>query len=372
MKEFTTFLTETKNAIDYETYITVAFNGGLDKDSDTLSASKLDPKDYKANESNANKIASVIKKATGAKTLTHIGSATGKMVSWWEGAATPKTDVYTNNGINISLKSTNTSSQLTSGKIGETRSIFRAALKHSHDAEAEKLSKLVLDTMKEFVIPKAKRAKINIHDFTTKAKAGKKMRDKELNSMADEFIEADKMRVTVTKQLNKYFENDSEFRKWFVYEAATGQTKFSPEGKNGKSIANYVVKFNSATGEVEQAEALSKSGNPTKIINDLASKVNFRVSWKTPHGTGPSTYLALRGDILEAREMESTIWEMIDNEFNTLNENVINSIEQFFTNMWNKIIKAISSAAKKGYEYLISYMGFDVNALNISVSGLEY
>jgi len=369
MKKFSSFLTEKKAALDYETYITVAFNGSDDK---ALAASNLTADQYDKNKDNAEKIAKAIKAKTKGKKLTHIGSAQGKTVNWWEGSPTPKTDVLTDNGVHISLKTTNTGSQLTSGGSGEARSIFKAALKHSHDAEAEKLAKMVLGSMKTFLIPAAKRGKVTINQFTTKVKAGKKQGNKELNDMAKEFLEADKMRKEVTKMTNKYFEKNAEFRKWFVYEAATGAVKFSPEGRNGPSIANWVVKFNSDNGDVALVEPLSKGGKPTKMIDSLASKVRFRVSWKTPHGTGPSTYLALRADILESHGIESNLWEMIDTELNTLNENVINNIKDFFKNLWKKVTVAISKAAKKGYEYLLAYLGFDVNKLNVKVAGLEY
>lgn len=360
MQSFKEFIVnEAKQAIDFENYITVAFNG----------KSGHNVKGFKANSEAAQKIAKAIKKKVRGTKMVHNGSGQGKTVSWWEGAPTPKTDVYTDSGANISLKSSRTKSQLLSGKTGEARSVFRAALKHSHAQDAEALAREVLDSMKEFIIPDEKRGKVTINQFTKKAKEGKKQYNKALNDMAKEFVEADKMRAVMTKKLNAYFENDPNFKNWFVYEAATGHIKFSPEGKAGHSAANWLVEFNAQTGEVTKIGELSKNNRPTKLVAEIAERVKFSIRWKTPHGTGPSTYLSLRADVFESIGHD-TVWSLLEQEVARMDESFLKDTKALLTNLFRKVLNAIKKAAKYGYEALLSFLGFDIKQLQVRVTGL--
>ena len=74
--------------------------------------------------------------------MIHFGKGSGAMVDWWKGNATPKTDLYSTDGINISLKQRG-GSQLMSGLHDETKSTFRAATEYMDDNAPKEVEQLV-------------------------------------------------------------------------------------------------------------------------------------------------------------------------------------------------------------------------------------
>ena len=124
IKSMTEFLTEDKRATEFEKYIVIAYNGGFQKARDTYG---VEEENYNEEKEIAENIANDIRRKTKSPSgsMIHFGKGRGKMISWWEGNPTPKTDLYSTAGINISLKQKG-GSQLMSGLVGETRSTFKA------------------------------------------------------------------------------------------------------------------------------------------------------------------------------------------------------------------------------------------------------
>ena len=70
-----------------------------------------------------------------------------------------------------------------------------------------------------------------------------------------------------------FFEKNYEFKKWFCYEAATGETKFRPD-KYANS--NWVVEFDKDTGKNNNINPLSTSANvPSSYMESIAKKSNI-------------------------------------------------------------------------------------------------
>ena len=286
------FLVEGKLATDFEAFITVAYNGGLKKDSHTLEAAKLSSNEYKKNEPAAKKIAKKLHGTFSGSKMVHHGSGTGAMVDWWRGKNTPKTDNYIGKN-RISLKEAG-GSQVMSGSQSEAISTFTAAVKYmeSDTDQAQALVDKVKRTMTEVVVPKDK---MTIGDFTKAYKAEKNFKGA-MKKIANKYTKAGKAHKRVTSDINSFFEDNADFRMWFTYEAATGEKKFGPDPV---ADANWVLKFDTS-GKVHDLKKLSNGiSNPTGYIKKLSSKIKYRISWKTPTSTGQRTYSSFRGDILQ-------------------------------------------------------------------------
>ena len=371
MKPFNQYLTEVKLATAMEAMIVCAYNGGPKKDPDVLEINRIPLEQYAEHEAAAKNIASAIKtKCKPSGRAEHYGSGTGRLASWWIGRPTPKTDIYIGD-VRISLKGAG-GSQLMSSKKGETISTFKAAIAYT-DAEspasADKLVKRLSAAMQEVVVPPS----TTIGDFTTKLRGGKKVA-KSLQPLADKFLSRDKAKSTLTKEITAFFNESIDFRDWFVFEAATGFTKFSPEGPKGKSISNWVLKFDTQGTVHELEKLITGRGEPTAFTRKMAEKVKFRISWKTRMATGKKTFLSLRGDILKEEIMPITIDDLIEDTFSQLSEerideNILNTISKYFTTLVSKIIDTLKKIAKQGMGAVLSFLNMDIS--DVSVTGME-
>lgn len=377
LKEETQVLSEGV-ATDFEAYITVAYNGGLksSKNQGILKAANKSEEQYSQHKAAAEKISSVLRKKFGAKTqMIHYGSGAGKMVDWWNGKNTPKTDNYIGKN-RFSLKEAG-GSQLLSASRAEALSTFTAALKYmeSDSTEAQKLVNKVKKTMTEVIVPK----KTTIGDLTKAVKDGKSFRGA-MKQLADKYTNTTKAHKKLTKDVNAFFNDNQEFRKWFTYEAATGEMKFSPEPI---AAANWVLKFDTS-GEVHQLERLSMGNSkPSKYVVKLSEKVKYRISWKTPTSKGQKTYSSFRGDILKENY---TVYDMIQEEVDLFEENILEEglldsvkkksseflakVKAFFLKLYNRIVSYMQSLVDSGVKAILDFL--EIEPKSISVSGLEY
>jgi hypothetical protein len=261
MKTFKAYmLTEgsSTGATDMEQYIVIAFNGGYDKAPDTFGVKK---ERYEASRKIAENIAEDIRSKIKVPTnsMIHFGKGNGKMISWWEGSGTPKTDLYSSRGnANISLKQQG-GSQVMSGLAGETRSTFRASVKYMGDKAPGDVEKLINDL--ESVLTKimvqgninniaaAVKSKIIPQRQDIKTTSGKDITvvidKKKYEEEMKQFVDWKKKMKELQPFFQNYFQTNKEFAKYFVYEAATGETKFLPDKF---AYANWVVEFDSKTG----------------------------------------------------------------------------------------------------------------------------
>ncbi len=91
------------SATDMEAVIVVAYNGGFEKAKDTFG---LKQSTYDMGKDIAVGIVNDIRTKTKASvnSMVHFGSGSGKLNPKWLGSnGTPKTDLYSTDGINISL-----------------------------------------------------------------------------------------------------------------------------------------------------------------------------------------------------------------------------------------------------------------------------
>ena len=400
----------TTGATEMESHIVIAYNGGYDSAPDTYG---VDIESYNNSKDISEAIAKDIQSKTGASanSMIHFGKGNGKMIDWWTGNATPKTDLYSTDGINISLKQKG-GSQLMSGLLQETKSTFRAAQEYMDNnapAEVEVLVDSLGDVLKNMsvqgninsiakaiktkVIPKKIRAKQGKNKVTINI--DKKKYEKEMQSIVDWKAQ---MKET-TKVFKDFFEKNYEFKKWFCYEAATGETKFKPDQY---ASSNWVVEFDPKNGTSNNINQLSSSfGQPSSYIDKIAKKANIRISPKTGSGSKvrkdltSTTSGSFRLDIKDEYEPKmnlvgfksyyktnkdtfSNFMETSFNEFTNsflLTEEpltevkILQSVKTWFKDVTIKLLKKVKELTMRGIKFILQFFGFEID--KIKTTGLE-
>ncbi len=400
-------LTEGVSAAAFEATITTAYNGGPNKDPETLAAARVKLKDYKTVETQSKKIAKLIRAKTGAKgKMVHFGTGAGRRVGWWQGGGVPKSDMYIGK-VHISLKQSG-GSQLMSARRGEALSTFRAAIEYMQGEEPEetaKLVKLIEKSMIQFFTPKG--VNINSFKFILKQfkKKGPRGIKKAVRDKIDEWNAVDKAVRNVVPKLGAFMENNQAFRTWFVYEAATGETKFGPDPF---ADANWIVEFNPATGNAKVEKLSNGKRKPAKFIKTLAGHVGFKLRWKTGSGSKlnkqgvGNTEMSLRVDVPAPKKGErleswsdtltllgldpvvtqvpttSTFEDIYTEELRLFaeegdvyltEEGFIQSVAAFFKGLWDKVVAGLRAAAAKGILWLLDFLGIEL--AGITPSNLE-
>ena len=226
----------------------------------------------------------------GLTDLKQLGDATLPTNTKWKGRnKTPKTDLL-HGTHKISLKK-HGGSQLMSAGTAEAISTFEAAMgRYSISKEGKKAVTSLMNSVQK-----------NMGAMSTKGTIGaiEKLRDANPKSRRPAAVNArikemEGLQVNaelLTKKLDKLFK-DKQFKKYFCWEAATGEAKFKP---SPKGIANVIVTFKD-TGTIYDRLDLDKPSGAGQIL----SKGNgFYVSFKTGGG-GSRPYLALRSKKLSA------------------------------------------------------------------------
>ena len=384
------------SATDMEAVIVVAFNGGWDNAPDTHGLKK---ETYDAGEAIALNIAKDIKSETNApaKSMIHFGSGVGKLNPDWLGSnGTPKTDLYSTSGINISLKQAG-GSQVMSGYKEETLSTFNAAIASMGNKAPKEINKLMSDlepvlkkitvpgnvntiikSIKDKSTPKGVRARVGSSKRTLNIKFNKK----EYEAKKAEIIDWKAAMKALNPIFNDFFEDNLEFRKFFVYEAATGEFKFAPD-KYANS--NWMVVFDPATGKDNTIVQLSLGPNkPAPYIETLASKVKVRISPKTPTGSKVSAKgtastvgsFRLTNDSVDEetfsglliKEQEKFNQELLTEEYLT-EAKLFAKLKGWLSKLFRKVMKKMQQLAKKGYTALMSY--FEYQPESVDTTGLQ-
>ena len=408
-----TFLTEggsTAGATEMEAHIVIAYNGGYEKAPDTYGVTS---ESYEASKHISEEIAKAIQKKTKApkNSMIHFGKGNGKMIKWWKGKATPKTDLYSNNGTNISLKQRG-GSQLMSGLHDETKSTFRAATEYmdgNSPKEVEQLVKSLGNVLRDIEVQGninsiAKAIKTKVIPKKIIAKAGKKTvtitvdkkkYEQEMQNMVDWKAE---MKQTGAV-FREFFENNYEFKKWFCYEAATGETKFRPD-KFANS--NWVVEFDPKAGTDNIINQLSLANNtPSPYIDKITKKATIRISPKTGSGskvrsdltarTSGSLRIDIKGEFdpkmnfvgfksyyKTSKDTFSNFMETSFKEFTNsflLTEEpltelkILTHVKKWFKDITAKLLKKVKELAMRGIRFILEFFGFTVD--KVKTTGLE-
>jgi len=174
-------------------------------------------------------------------------------------------------------------------------------------------------------------------------------------------------------ELQKFFNNNEELKKWLVYEAASGLYKFTGTYSNGKNyygsqsaVANKILVF-SDQGIENEYDALKYSlDNP-----QLASKIS--VSYK---GSGRSKYIKLgiaasyeselpmlQEEIYQLQRqyvLTEGIFRTLKNKFMGFVDKLKNIIKIFYEKIIMKFISGIKNIADRGITAFFDALGLEI------------
>ena len=226
----------------------------------------------------------------GLTDLKQLGSSTLATNKKWKGInKTPKTDLISGPH-KISLKK-HGGSQLMSAGTAEAVSTFEAAMgRYSISKEGKKAVTSLMNSVQKKMGAMSTKGTIGaiekLRDATPKSKRSKALKAK-IEEMEGLQVDAD----FLSKKMDKLFK-DKQFKKYFCWEAASGEVKFKP---SPKGISNVIVTFKD-TGSIANILPLD---SPAKAGKILANGNGFYVSFKTGGG-GSKPYLSLRSSKLSA------------------------------------------------------------------------
>ena len=273
---------------DWESLITVAYNGGPKKDPDTFqNISHLWP--HWEKESYA--LAKQFHKAVSGN-MIQFGKGSGKLSKFWKkhgaGNPTPKTDMYTEKQ-NISLKKAGGSQGLSPGRA-EAIAVLSAALAQAGDTDAGQFKKIIDTISKEF---KTITMDGTIDEFKKKQGDFAKMKSKDYNTKSNIILKAEKKHKEISDMFENIMNNDRAFydsyMKYFMFEACSGYKKFADK----RPRASIMIEFNPDKGSIVSYNIGNISrGSPSEDMRKLSSNVKVYAAFKT---SGQNPYSSLRG-----------------------------------------------------------------------------
>ena len=245
--------------------------------------------------------------------MTQNGKGTGTLTVPWKGwhtggkkNTTPKTDMYVGigkQGQRISLKKS-PGGQGMSGALGESIATFQAALSWMGDEDNAKVGKMIEDM-------KAGYKKVQMEGSITDLKAGKgfaaNMDARKKKALLDKLAAQDEVHGELSKKMNTLFNNNSDLKRWFVYEAATGGKKFGPKDI---STADFVIEFDPAKEGKDAIQKNKDLRNPdtSQDLTDLVNETEFYCSFKTGK---KDPYTATRTKTIKQEEYIPTLRHLI-------------------------------------------------------------
>jgi len=161
----------------------------------------------------------------------------------------------------------------------------------------------------------------------------------------------------IHKDLEAQFKNalsDEKFKKWVVYEAATGNYKFSGDDdikSSHEGIANSLLVFDLGGSVDFHTDMIGYSKNH-------ASKVKTNVGFKS---TGRSKFTAFRllsenNELIEEYDLNKDIDNIMNEELDNLYKNIDNLLEEGLIDWAKKGVKKLQKAGKQLFEKIKSYV----------------
>jgi len=190
----------------------------------------------------------------------------------------------------------------------------------------------------------------------------------------------------IDSEFNKIFQ-DNEFKKWVVYEAASGNFKFSGDSNlNSPSngIANELLVFGT-NGSVEVKPIDSNWAK--KYANSVTSNVGYKSSGRSKFTSFRLLSEVIEGDELSTFESDTNniINEELNNFMGELNEFILeegffknalgtlkkigkklldkikNGVIKFYNNVFKKIIDKLKTYAKQGIDKFAEALGIEID-----------
>lgn len=274
---------------------------------------------------------------------------------FWQGRDnTSKADIKSSQK-KISIKMG--ASQLMSGSKDESLSTLRAAALKTRMKQQDK--ELVEDL--ENMINKFK-------TLTIKGEVA------QLKESSEELSKADALNKKIQSKLRNFFEENSNFKKNFIYEALSGEMKFEG-GKKSDGFAEYLLCASPFTENI----TFCKTENE-KLLNELSEKVTLGVRFKstsikkTVSGKKVKTGFRKAWPVLQlgVSEEELKEFEMLYTEaINYYDEGLVQKAKEIYNKVKTKIIEwanKILEIIKQGIPKIIELIVEDIEISKINFS----
>ena len=261
--------------------------------------------------------------------MTQYGAGSGTLSNDWKNwggkNATPKTDMYLGSGEagqRISLKKKG-GSQLMSAAKNETIATFNAAMQLMGDNKNKEVGVLIEDIKEKFQTIDLGGTLKDLKDkkgFANPKNMSQKTHDDVMNKVASQ----ENVNTEIGNQINELLNNNQSLKEYFVFEAASGYTKFG----NTKATADFVIEFDptkegkSTIAQYREFGDMSGKIVVSKDIVTLANKTDFYCSFKTG---AKSPYTSLRTK--ERKEDERKLKSNEQYDIPTLRNLIIDHIE---------------------------------------------
>ena len=261
--------------------------------------------------------------------MTQYGAGSGTLSNDWKNwggkNATPKTDMYLGSGEagqRISLKKKG-GSQLMSAAKNETIATFNAAMQLMGDNKNKEVGDLIEDIKEKFKTIDLEGTLTDLKDkkgFANPKNMSRKTHDDIMRGVSSQ----EKVNTAIGNQINELLNNNQSLKEYFVFEAASGYTKFG----NTKATADFVIEFDptkegkSTIAQYREFGDMSGKIVVSKDIVTLANKTDFYCSFKTG---AKSPYTSLRTKERKEDERKSKSNEQYD--IPTLRNLIIDHIE---------------------------------------------
>ena len=397
---------------DWENLITKAFNelsGGVD------TVTEIKPAQW--NSQSVQDTAKALAKefqSIGTGTMVQFGAGSKgvkpkkpseRVSSFWKNAVSdvganassiPKTDMLIGNNVKISLKKSG-GSQTGSPTKGEAYATFLAAGELVGENEKGTLGTLLGFIKDEWTtihsdidardVGKAIRTDVKTANTdkraVTRAKKGKGKEVQELpnQSTVQSIISQSAKHKNMTPIFSDFFSNNTKFREYFVYEAASGYKKFD----NGEATANKMVEFDPKSESLTQNINIGSGGIPSGELRTYSGKIKFDVGFKSSGGAISSSIRLIKAGY-ERREptfqdiIEESLEEMDFREIYSLNESQFldeaswwNAVKDKISDVWNsiwdktkKILDKIVALGKRALKALMKFFGVEVDTITAS------
>lgn len=185
-------------------------------------------------------------------------------------------------------------------------------------------------------------------------------------------------------QLTSFFEDNKDFKKYFVFEAASGFRKFNTE----KPKANYFLIF-SKSGSVIKIEEIGDSPESLgTYLDKIADDIKIRPRWKHDQ---PALALDVKGDkkneslfsedtaaletcILTAyRDLETEVLEegWMGDLITKIDPGAIlvkytSKVKEFLKKIFEGIMTYLEELLAKGINYFYEFFGFSIDSVEVS------
>jgi hypothetical protein len=224
--------------------------------------------------------------------------------------------------------------------------------------------------------------------------------DIKAKALEDLYFEQGKFQDEVTDSINEFFNNNKDFKSFYVFEAMTGVKKFTDK----KPRANWLLVFETNGIILDLKQIASNDGTPYRnaqgYIWKKAKKAKFRMNWKN-HGMSSTrgTYPSVRAEFEKVKANEhkehSTMAELISEGFESfvseervlieeaiqeqklINEGLLswgkskvktlyNKIKSLLSKMITKITESLKSLASRGMDAVLFFLGVELASVKVT------